>query len=293
MIIDSRTLVPLRFIAESLGKQVGWDKSSYTAIIIDYDYFSKLIGQKNNNLYNILSTTDNNVSFSITRNYIDKLNSSNNDSATIKGSTTYNNELSNVILNFEGNNELIKEIIKEGWNNIVFDAKYDKNMVTIDTTNTTLNKILNLTPDNTNNVSKLSLVGNFEDSLGSAIQNIFNIKESDLNVSTFNKMKTDFNTFLNLFIVNGTRNLNFNNSKLEIFDYTRFDNIVYGNELSRVLSFINKKIFNYDVIQDELLYDWSNINYNMNCENNNLILKIVLENEYNEKIEYIITYKLV
>ena len=35
---NGRTLVPLRFIAESLGKTVGWDSVNKTAIIIDYDY---------------------------------------------------------------------------------------------------------------------------------------------------------------------------------------------------------------------------------------------------------------
>ena len=37
--INGRVLVPLRFIAESLGKTVGWDAAERTAIIIDYDYF--------------------------------------------------------------------------------------------------------------------------------------------------------------------------------------------------------------------------------------------------------------
>ena len=76
-----------------------------------------------------------------------------------------------------------------------------------------------------------------------------------------------------------------------MLDYTRFDNVVYGNELSKTLSFINKKIFNYDVVQDELLYDWNQITYNINCENNTLVLKVILENEYNEKVNYTIIYK--
>ena len=45
-IINDRTMVPLRFIAESLDKQVGWDASNRTAIIIDYSYFTNLL--KNN-----------------------------------------------------------------------------------------------------------------------------------------------------------------------------------------------------------------------------------------------------
>ena len=37
-LINDRTMVPLRFISESLGKQVAWDAREQTAIIIDYDY---------------------------------------------------------------------------------------------------------------------------------------------------------------------------------------------------------------------------------------------------------------
>lgn len=56
MLVDSRTMVPLRFIAESLDKQVGWDSSNRTAIIIDYGYFSDRLKNKLNNLYAFLES---------------------------------------------------------------------------------------------------------------------------------------------------------------------------------------------------------------------------------------------
>ena len=37
VIVNDRTLVPLRFISESLEKQVAWDQETQTAMIIDYD----------------------------------------------------------------------------------------------------------------------------------------------------------------------------------------------------------------------------------------------------------------
>ena len=55
ILINDRTMVPLRFISESLGKQVAWDKVEQTAIIIDYDYFANQIKQKENAV--ILSST--------------------------------------------------------------------------------------------------------------------------------------------------------------------------------------------------------------------------------------------
>ncbi|MBR6253558.1 MAG: copper amine oxidase N-terminal domain-containing protein, partial [Clostridia bacterium] len=43
IIFENRTLVPLRFIGESLGKTVAWDAGNKTAIIIDYDELAKII----------------------------------------------------------------------------------------------------------------------------------------------------------------------------------------------------------------------------------------------------------
>lgn len=289
VIVNNRTLVPLRFIAESLEKQVGWDSSTYTAIIIDYDYFSDLIKQKNPSLYNVLTST-NNMSFSVTRDYVDTINSANNNSATIKGDVIKNYDSSNVSISFTGNNDLIKDIVAEGWNNISYEAKYTEESVVVKTSNTTFAKILksNLNEYKDYSLKDLNIRGSCNDSLSKCISNIFDIKESKLNKSTFNNMKNDFNKFLDLIVINGNRNITKTNSQFNSFDYMDFDSFIYASEMSRTLSFINKKIFNYEINTEDLFYDWRNINYNMNCQNNTLVLKISLENEYNEKVNYTI-----
>lgn len=83
VIWNDRTLVPLRFIAESLGKTVGWDSSNKTAIIIDYDYFLNALKNKSSNLYNFINTNSSNTNLTITRNYYDLEDSSNNNTAII------------------------------------------------------------------------------------------------------------------------------------------------------------------------------------------------------------------
>lgn len=293
MIVNDRTMVPLRFIAESLGKQVGWDSGAYTAIIIDYDYFSNLLKKENENLYNILTTESNNLSFSVIRNYFDNAAPSNNDSATINGQIIKNQEISNVKINFEGTNELIKEIASEGWNNIEYNLKENGKSLLVNSSNETFSKMLKLNSNTYNSFdnSQLDLEGEFDNDLADAIRSMFNVNDATLKISTFGKMKTDYNRFLKAFITNGTRNLKYDNAKFEVFDYTRFDNIVYGNCFSTNLSFINKAIFNYDIKQDEVLYDWSNINYVMSCEIDNLVLKVTVENEYNEKVSYTVVFK--
>jgi len=293
VIVNNRTLVPLRFIAESLEKQVGWDSSSYTAIIIDYDYFTDLIKQKNIHLYEILNKTNQNTTFSITRNYIDMNDYALNSTAVLNGKVEKESELSKITLDFSGTDELMQEIITEGWNHIEYEAKYNANSIFIKTTNETFQKMLNIDAEEFTEfkIEELDLIGNADDSFSQAIESLFNIANSELTISTFKNMKTEFDTFLNLFVMNGNRNLNYQNAKMQDFDYTQFDNIVYGHELLRTLAFINQTIFHYDVVQNEFLYDWKNINYTLNCENNTLVLNLVLENDYNEKVEYIVECK--
>lgn len=289
VIRNNRTLVPLRFIAETLDKQVGWDNDFRTAIIIDYDYFANLINQKNSALYNVLNSNGN-MTFNVTRTYNDLDNSANNNVATIKGDIINNLASSNVTLNFEGNNELVQEIIEEGWENLTYEAVYLEDSMNVKISNLAIAKLLNINANEftTFDYKSLNLTGDAKDNLSGAIRSIFNVDEKKLSIYTFSKLETEFNKVLNLFISNGTRNLGFSNAKLATFDYTRFDSVVYSNEISRTLSFINKIIFNYDFTQDEILYDWDKISYTMNAANNIMTLNLVLENEYNEKINYTI-----
>ena len=79
-LVNDRTMVPLRFIAESLDKQVGWDGSNKTAIIIDYNYFAEALKTKFPDLYSFLQSSSANGSYEekFTHNYYDLNNSANN-----------------------------------------------------------------------------------------------------------------------------------------------------------------------------------------------------------------------
>ncbi len=54
-IVDNRTLVPVRFIAESLDLKVGWESWSRTVIIMDLSFVEKEIKEKASNLYAYLT----------------------------------------------------------------------------------------------------------------------------------------------------------------------------------------------------------------------------------------------
>ena len=46
VIVNDRTLVPVRFIAESLDKEVGWDQSTRTVVIIDMSKLTKYLSSR-------------------------------------------------------------------------------------------------------------------------------------------------------------------------------------------------------------------------------------------------------
>lgn len=54
-IVNGRTLVPVRFIAESLEKKVGWDAENRTVIVIDTSIAENMLKEKASNLYEYLT----------------------------------------------------------------------------------------------------------------------------------------------------------------------------------------------------------------------------------------------
>ena len=55
VIINDRTMVPVRFIAESLSKKVGWDSDNRTVIIIDTSFVEKAIQKDASHFYEFLN----------------------------------------------------------------------------------------------------------------------------------------------------------------------------------------------------------------------------------------------
>ena len=56
VVINGRTLVPVRFIAESLDKTVGWDDWNETVIIIDTSFIEETLSKKAPNFYEYFTT---------------------------------------------------------------------------------------------------------------------------------------------------------------------------------------------------------------------------------------------
>ena len=96
IIVENRTLVPFRFVSESLDKQVGWDSDNRTAIIIDYDFFVDRIAEKTPLLYEAITSNGDITNVSLTREYNDLLDTTKNTTYTVNAciSNVYNDKKS-------------------------------------------------------------------------------------------------------------------------------------------------------------------------------------------------------
>lgn len=295
-IYNNRTLVPLRFIAESLNKQVGWDSQNYTAIIIDYNYFANSLSNKAKYLYEIFENEYKNFDIEITRNYFDELDSSNNNIANIKANVSSDGETYTAKINFSGTNALMKEIAEEKWNDIEFKFKYNASDIQYSTSDVTVAKMLAVAVNEKYNVKyeSLNLSGNVNDKFEDVVRNIVGIKENDLNINSFENINSEWNSILAKITYNNLNgDVNFKIAELkdtaiEYFDFTKLDNIIYSNAINKIYNTINKKIFNYDVKLNELMYDSNSITANGTVTNYGKNINVILTftNEYNEKVVY-------
>ena len=296
ILINDRTMVPLRFISESLGKQVAWDAREQTAIIIDYDYFVNQIKKKSPMLYKAIMTEKDVATIQISREYYDLRNSANNTISSVFA--TISNDSKNtqsILVDFTGSSELFREIKNEGWSSIGLVAKFDDNGITYSSNLPLLNQML---PKKNYTYEELELTGKYNDSFGEALKNFFGIKEEDINITTFVKMNSDFNNFMSLFNASNTSTTTIiTNNKFNaittnniLYDYATFDNIIFNNEFAKSFNVINKLFFNYDVQFDNLVYDYPTVDMNIKIQEDGTqitsVITITLVNNFNEKVIY-------
>lgn len=299
VIVNNRTLVPLRFISESLEKQVGWDAQNQTAIIIDYDYFLEKIKSSTPNLYKALTTMPvQGATIQITRNYNDLTNSANNTTSTVYATVSQKSKNEqNISIDFSGNSLLFKEIVEEGWGSIALDVAYDDDGVTYNTNSSVLSKMLD---SSRKTYKELGLTGKYNMSFSELAKELLKIDENNLGVNSFGKIREEYDNFLKLFSFSETGGVSnikagaikYSNANNAYIDYTKFDNIIVENEFFQVYNLINKLLFNYDVTLNELLYDTSNISFELTSQTQgeNMITNITikLQNDYNELYTYVI-----
>lgn len=148
-IVNGRTLVPVRFISESLGKQVGWDSENKTVIIVDLDYFMNKLKVQAPNFYEFInnrfesvSTGETNQSLEGAIKYNPSSTSANPDAASgsaaeqnidVKFKAAINTKVNrengsmDATINITGLQELLKGSGIENLDNIKLNVLFDNN----------------------------------------------------------------------------------------------------------------------------------------------------------------------
>lgn len=305
MIIENRTMVPLRFIAESLDKQVGWDKNARTAVIIDYSYFLNTLKTKANPVYNFLINDlvqDTYYDDKYTHKYFDLKDASQNNEFSVNTKFSAGDDYQKVALNISGTSDLSKEILSEGWNSSMFELNYDKDKMKLSTDNVKLIEMFALKKNRKDySYEDLGLEGDADISLENSFRLWANVSENELDVNTFSKLKDDFDLLCGFLgnpvtTANDTTynfSLRYSNYKLKYFDFARLDNFIFDNEHIKIYNLINKLFFKTDINADEMIYDNSNIKVKLTIKNNanEADLVIETENNFSEKNEYTLNMK--
>lgn len=288
VIYQNRTLVPLRFVAESLEKQVGWEASTYTAIIIDYDALANSIREKNEAWYQVLTSHAVPMTYRITESYEDLSNTSRNHTATLQGTIQSDGNVTKVEANFSGTDELMQEIASEGWDQLTYEIEAKEDSLKIQTSHAVLQRILEQTAgtQKTYSMKQLQLTGSPKDDFATYLRKNIGVADNEVTSQTFASLQKEVEDISNIFFVNGTRTLTNDNTTFAHWDVFDFENSIYQQDLWQALTFLNRTIFLKTTTRDEFFYDWNTIQYTVNGENNHLVLKLVLQNEYNEKVEY-------
>ena len=310
MIIENRTMVPLRFIAESLDKQVGWDKDARTAVIIDYSYFLNTLKTKAKPVYNFLINDlvkDAKSEYTYyddkyTHKYFDLKDANQNTEFAVNTKLSVKDDYQKVTLNISGTSELGKEIFSEGWNSSMFELNYDKDKVKLSADNVKLIEMFKLKKNQKiYSYEELELEGDADISLENSFRLWANVSENELDVNTFSKLKDDFELLCGflanpVITANDTTynfSLRYSNYKLKYFDFARLDNFIFDNEHIKIYNLINKLFFKTDINANEMIYDNSNIKVKLTIKNNadeaNLVIET--ENNFSEKNEYILNMK--
>lgn len=149
VILNERTMVPVRFIAEALDKQVGWDAENRVVVIIDYTDVIKTVEEKCSNIIAMkkeqtveIDTWELTAKINGTLDYKDKDSSKNNQNLKLTGTVEYKKgdeagEI-DIALKTTGSGEL-KNLLKEnGYDNYTVnmiadfenDVTYTKTSIT-------------------------------------------------------------------------------------------------------------------------------------------------------------------
>lgn len=281
VIIENRTLVPLRFIAESLGCDVGWDQANQTAIIIDYEEIAKLIEGKSKYIYNYAGKAED---VAIIRKYFDEWDASRNTIFSLGIAATGKD----VYLKFDGTSSLIDEIKNEEWNEFTYTRNERENNVFLRSDNYVFSSMFNAKKGTEFKYEPetIGLSKKHSTSLKEWIQLVTKLDNSNININTYKGIKADWQKFANTFF-NGSKTLKANDFAYTYINLEKIASTRTNCVGLNTILLLNKIFFKLNLNYQDLLYDYPTITYNFSEQNSNGIkISVTLKSSYKETIQY-------
>jgi len=195
VIIEGRTLVPVRFIAESMNKKVGWDAENRTVIIIDTE---KIYQELENSIQKYLQLLNeepddeifsNKMTLKGKINYTSKENKADNSSLELSGTININNASEAVStdanIKITGKGSLYDSLKENKFTTLSFHSIFNENKILMKNTfldNKTNGKWAYFENDMLNN-----FLANFDEEEDS-FKKIFEVDENVLNIDTYDSL---------------------------------------------------------------------------------------------------------
>lgn len=284
IIIDGRTLVPFRFIGESLGMEVAWDKNNYTAIIIDYDSIANVVKQKCEFIYNYGLGN----SITIEKKYFDEADATNNYTTKLSINSIDKNGDTTINVTIDGDSTFAKEAQTEEWNSFSYEID---GMGGVITSNYAVSKMLGVNKNEKTmfDYEKVGLSKESNLSLGSWIKSVSNV--SNINKDTYGKLKNEWTKMANTFLGGKEVSLSYADFEYEMIDFDKVFTQRYKNATFDSLLLLNSVLFKYSSNLNDLVSDYPDIKYSQSANASSMKVNVILKNEYKEKIEYTFNFQ--
>ena len=198
IIVEGRTLVPVRFIAESMNKKVGWDAQNRTVIIIDTE---KLVNDLENSISqyieiaNMDSKTSGNNSLKMNLKgkieYQSTDNKANNSTVNLTGTMILNQTADIVALNVDtkitGKGELYNSLKENKLTNFTYNLILNDNKIYLKSTS------LDAKTNGKWTVREEDAIQDLFKTIGEekiSFKHIFEVDEEALNINTYKALET-------------------------------------------------------------------------------------------------------
>lgn len=249
VILNNRTMVPVRFIAESLDRHVGWDKDNRCVIIIDYSFIEEGLNEHASNLMEFLNMEKAQIdsiksvtNISGTLNYKDGENKKYNEKVELNGKITLQKSKDNIVLadleiKTTGNGEIQKSLENMGYNKITYSVISDGE--------NTYTKSSSYDTRKWKKMDATTIVNQIKTEDGQSLIDSFKISDDELTIDSYNSIKTGLEMVYKLFGNDKLKATGTTNKKFELsLDIAEELRKLFGNTENQLVSFLSLSSLN-------------------------------------------------